>query len=386
MKIAIVTQFPNDPRAPRGGVEAVSVNLVAALAAFTDLDVHVVTVDRLEKTIGASQWQSATIHRLPHLGGSTLGNATGRGRRQISEYVSSLYPDVIHAHDTYGLMVQGLKIPRVFTVHGFIHADTMVSGQPMARLRSRLWKWFETRAWADQDYIISISPYVRERLAGIARGTICDIDNPVSPELFEVTRKERKGIILSAAVIEPRKNTLGLVEVVKKLVDQGLDVELRLAGAFTNAAYVHQVERRIRELSLTENIFLLGNITRDHVRCELAEASLFVLLSLEENSPMGIEEAMAVGVPVVTSNRCGMPYMVQHGETGFLVDPNDTAVAARYVLQLLVDDKLRRRMGEQSRVVARDRFHPAEVARRTRAIYYEAAGAVIGTGVSFANA
>jgi glycosyltransferase involved in cell wall biosynthesis len=386
MKIAIVTQFPNDPQSPRGGVEAVSVNLVAALAAYADLEVHVVTVDRVQRSIAVSRWQSATIHRLPYLGGSTLGNAMGRGRRQVSEYVSDLHPDVIHAHDTYGLMVQGLRIPRVFTIHGFIYADTMVSGQRLASLRSRLWKWCETRGWADQDYIISISPYVRERLAGIAGGVIHDVDNPVSPELFEVRRAERRGVIFSAAVIEPRKNTLGLVEVVKKLVDQGLDVELRLAGAFTNARYVQRVERRIRELSLAENVFLLGNITKDHVRCELAESSIFALLSLEENSPMGIEEAMAVGVPVVASNRCGMPYMVRHGETGFLVDPNDTATAARYLLQLVVDEDLRRRMGERSREAARDRFHPAEVARRTRTIYYEAAGALIGTGASYASA
>jgi len=283
-------------------------------------------------------------------------------------------------------MVQGLNIPRVFTVHGFIYADTRVSRMPLARLRSQLWKWFETRGWADQDYIISISPYVRERLIGIACGPIYDIDNPVSPELFEVTRTERKGVIFSAAVIEPRKNTMQLVEVVRKLVDEGAEVELRLAGAFTNAAYAHQVERRIRELSLDRHVVLLGSITTDHVRRELEEASVFALLSLEENSPMGIEEAMAVGVPVVTSNRCGMPYIVRHGETGFLVDPKDTTTAARYFVQLLTDDDLRRRMGARSRAVALDRFHPAEVARRSRAVYYEAAGALIGEGVSYAKA
>ncbi len=386
MKIAIVTHFPNDPQSPRGGVEAVSVNLVAALAAYADLEVHVITVDRAKKSLGVSRWQSATIHRLPYLGGSTLRNALGCGRRQVSEYVSNLHPDVIHAHDTYGLMVKGLNIPRVFTVHGFIYADTLVSGGHWSWFRSRLWKMFETRGWADQDRIISISPYVRERLAGIRCGPIHDIDNPVSPELFEVTRTERKGVIFSAAVIEPRKNTLALVETVKKLVDQGQDVELRLAGAFTNAEYVHRIERRIRELSLSKSVFLLGNITREHVMSELAESSIFALLSLEENSPMGIEEAMAVGVPVVTSNRCGMPYLVRHGETGFLVDSHDTAAAARYLSQLLIDDDLRQRMGERSRVIAHDRFHPAEVARRTRAVYYEAARAIVVSGAISASA
>jgi glycosyltransferase involved in cell wall biosynthesis len=88
---------------------------------------------------------------------------------------------------------------------------------------------------------------------------------------------------------------------------------------------------------------------------------------------MGIEEAMAVGVPVVASNRCGMPYMVRHGETGYLVDPLDPEAIAGRLGQLLVDAGLRERMGEASRLLARERYHPAAVAARTRQVYFEAA-------------
>ena len=90
---------------------------------------------------------------------------------------------------------------------------------------------------------------------------------------------------------------------------------------------------------------------------------------------MGIEEAMAAGVPVVTSNRCGMPYMVRDGESGFLVDPHDPEDIAARVGQLLGDDTLRAQMGAKSREIALDRFHPSTVARRTREVYYRAVGA-----------
>ena len=76
--------------------------------------------------------------------------------------------DVIHAHDTFGLMVHGLDLPRVLTIHGFIHEDTRVSGSRFARPRSIIWRYFETRTWAAFPHIISISPYVRERLTGRA--------------------------------------------------------------------------------------------------------------------------------------------------------------------------------------------------------------------------
>jgi len=269
-------------------------------------------------------------------------------------------------------MVKGLPIPRVFTIHGFIYGDTLVSGERLAWLRSRIWRLAETSGWADQPHIISISPYVRERLVGIARGIIHDIENPVSEAFFDTPRREQKGLIFSAALICPRKNTLGLVEAFARLRAAGVDAELRLAGSVSDAAYGRQVEDRIRSLGADGHVVLLGSLDSHQVRAEVAAASVFALVSLEENAPMGIAEAMAVGVPVVTSNRCGMPYMVRHGETGFLVDPLAPDDIARRLAALLGDDARRTDMGERARVAARERFHPSAVARRTRDVYLEA--------------
>jgi glycosyltransferase involved in cell wall biosynthesis len=287
-------------------------------------------------------------------------------------YLTELGPDVVHAHDVYGLMVKGLPIPRVLTIHGFIYGDTLVSGERFAWLRSRVWERVEKAGWADQPHIISISPYVRERLAGVATGVIHDIDNPIAASLFEVQRRECKDVIFSAALISPRKNPLALVDAVGRLARRGIDVKLRLAGSVTHEAYGRRVQERIQAYGLENRVVLLGRIDSEQVRRELAEASVFAVVSLEENSPMGIEEAMAVGVPVVTSNRCGMPYMVRDGESGFLVDPHDADDIAWRLGQLLEDDALRGTMGEKGRQIALDRFHPDVVARRTRQVYLRA--------------
>lgn len=372
MKVAVVTSFPDDPGAPRGGVQAVSVTLVRALARFDDLDVHVVTTSRSCPAVTTQRWDRVTIHRLPWAGGGMLRNATGPGRRQVQEYLRHLKPDVVHAHDTYGLMVKGLAMPRVFTIHGFIHGDTLVSGERFARLRSWLWRRVETSGWADQPHIISISPYVRERLHGIATGAIHDIDNPIAERFFDIARAEDKAIIFSAAVVTPRKNTLALVDAVAELAASGIDCSLRLAGSLDEESYVQQVRERIRRHGLDDRAHLLGSINTQQIERELASASVFALASLEENSPMGIEEAMAAGVPVVTSNRCGMPYMVRDGESGFLVDPLDPQDIAWRLKQLLENDELRHSMGAKGHEVALDRFHPAKVAARTREVYFQA--------------
>ncbi|MDI6447846.1 glycosyltransferase family 4 protein [Anaerobaca lacustris] len=372
MRLAFVTSFPDDPAAPAGGVEAVSVNLVEALAGAGDLDIDVVTTHRRHRCARVEQWNGVRVHRLPWAGGSMLRNAVGPGRRQMQSYLRDLKPDVIHAHDTYGLMVQGMSIPRVFTIHGFIHGDTLVSGERLTRLRSWIWQRVETAGWADQPHIISISPYVRERLRGIATGVIHDVDNPIAERFFNVCRAERQLTIFSAALVAPRKNTLALVDAVAKLTAGGIDCELRLAGSLGDETYVRQVRQRIQQGGLEPRVSLLGKIGTEQVLRELATASVFALVSLEENSPMGIEEAMAAGVPVVTSNRCGMPYMVRDGESGFLVDPHDPHDIARRLRQLLGDDALRHAMGAKGREIALDRFHPARVAARTRHVYEQA--------------
>lgn len=354
-------------------MEAVSVNLCRALAGFNDLEIHVVTFVPGPKGGERRSPERLIVHRLPVESGFLLFNAIGSWRRRVEVFLRELSPDVIHAHDIYGLSTTGLQIPRVFTIHGFIHADTLVSGERFPRVRSMIWKFVETGGWARQPHIISISPYVRERLSGIARGVIHDIDNPISEEFFRVPRRERKGVIFSAAVISPRKNTLNLVEGFANMLNRGIEGELRLAGAIWEESYGERVRQRISELGLEKKVVLLGSIPMERIREELSQASIFALVSLEENSPMGIEEAMAAGVPVLTSNRCGMPYMVRHGESGFLVDPNDPRDIAYRLEGILRDDVLREAMGKRSIAIAAERFHPQVVARRTREVYLEAA-------------
>ncbi|MFW6154476.1 MAG: glycosyltransferase family 4 protein [Planctomycetota bacterium] len=382
MKIAIATAYPTDPASPVGGVEAVSVNLVGALARMEGVELHVVTTDAGRRKPAVFRDGPVIMHRLPRHGRRALTGAVGAGRWQMKHCLRTLAPDVVHAHDVYGLMVKGLAVPRVFTVHGFIYADTAVSGTPAARLRSRLWRRVEVAGWADQPHIIAISPYVHRRLTGLTRARIHDIDNPVGEAYFDIPRRERSVTILSTAVISPRKNTLALIEAFALLLERGHDVRLRLAGASRWEDYFRKVTERVADPRLTRHVDLLGAISAEHVRRELAAASIYALTSLEENAPVGIAEAMAAGVPVVASNRCGMPYMIREGESGYLVDPTDVRDIARRLEVLVMRRDRREAMGARGRRIALQRFHPAVVAERTMAVYRQA----VGEGAVHANA
>lgn len=372
MRVALVTSFPRDIQAPQGGVEAVSVNLAAALGEWPDLDVHVVTLDFQSPIAETSRTGNFTVHRLPSRKSSTLLNALFEGRRTVIRSLRQLEPDVVHSHDTYGLMVKGLAVPKVFTVHGFIHADTRVSGRKLPRWRARVWEWIETRGWEDQPHIIAISPYVSDRVSRTARGVLHAIENPVSEAYFRLERKSEPGTIFSSAIIAPRKNTLALIAAFRIVAGEIPSARLRLAGRTADPGYGRRVMESIRACGLGEKVRLLGAVDTAGVKRELSHAAVYALVSLEENAPMGIAEAMAAGVPVVASNRCGMPFMVRDGETGFLVDPENTADIARRLRQVLAEPGLREAMATRAREHALARNHPRIVARRTRLVYEEA--------------
>jgi glycosyltransferase involved in cell wall biosynthesis len=371
VRIAIATWFPRDPAAPHGGVEAVSVNLTRALALVPGTEIHVITFDGGIAAPELRNWEGAALHRLPRAAGSLLGFARGEGRRRLGELLHQLGPDLVHAHDTYGIMTRGLALPRVFTIHGFIHEDTRLRGGWKNRLSALLWKREELATWTEQPHIIAISPYVRERLRGVARGVIHDIENPIDPACFEIQRREEPGRVFSAAVICRRKNPMALVEAVARLGPES-DARLRLAGPIGEADYGRTLTDSIRSRGLGDRIEVIGSLSGPALREELARAAVFALCSFEEGAPMGVAEAMAAGIPILTSNRCGMPYMVRNGENGFLVDPTRPDEIAARLRDMLQDSQLRQQMAQAARNFAIERFHPERVAERTLRVYARA--------------
>ena len=268
-------------------------------------------------------------------------------------------------------MVQDVNIAKVFTVHGFIYGDTLLSGGKFKWVRSKLWEYFEKKSWSKQPNIISISPYVRERVSSVSSAIIYDIDNPISERFFSVERNEVPNTIFTSAVICPRKNSIKLIKAVGLLVAQGYHIQLRIAGSVGDEYYAQSQQAWIKQHKLENNVQFLGRISTQQVIQELSTASIYALTSLEENSPMGIEEAMAVGVPVVTSNRCGMPYMVKNNETGFLINPLEKTNIADKLKRILDNKELKLAMERKSKVLARDLYCSDNVARRTRAVYLE---------------
>jgi len=373
VKVALFSRYPVDFTRPKGGVESVAVVLARALAQLEHLDVHVVTLERERAQIQIEHDEDVKVHRLPGSGWpQILDIHLGPGKKRLINYVKDLKPDILHTHETYGLTLGSISIPHVFTVHGFDHANLIAESAKLGRLRSWMWKRVEKRGLSGQRHIISISPYVTKMIEQQTDANIYDIDNPVDERFFKIERRPESFRILCVGWISERKNTLAAVEAFAKSMGICSEARLVIAGEPKEAEYWSRVKEVIARHGIGEKIEILGHINHVQLENELARASVFLLPSRQENAPMAIAETMAAGIPVVASNRCGMPYMIRDGESGFLVDPDNSDDIARRLKQLLSDDELRKAMGSKGRKIALDRFHPAKVAKRTRDVYLRA--------------
>lgn len=105
--------------------------------------------------------------------------------------------------------------------------------------------------------------------------------------------------------------------------------------------------KKLEEKSRGMDIEFVGKVAPEKVRDYMRQGKIFVLPAIRgEGLPNVILEAMSLGLPVIATKLAGIPDTVEHGKTGFLVDPKDSESLAKYISLLLTDEGLWRKMRE----------------------------------------
>src|SRR5262249_6215175 len=135
-----------------------------------------------------------------------------------------------------------------------------------------------------------------------------------------------------------------LIEACAGLARRGLNFTCEIIG---DGPLRNDLEARIRKLSLSNRVRLVGSLSQGTVLEKLGSADIFALASVTDAQgasdvfPTVIIEAMAAARPVVSTRLAGIPESVVHGETGLLVPPEDTKALAEALSRLIQDHKLR---------------------------------------------
>lgn len=284
---------------------------------------------------------------------------------QIAQLVREREIDVIHAHlgRDYPLAAMAALLAQrpalVLTRHHYL---PLWHHSLYRRLLSRV------------DRFIAVSESVRETIAesvGIDKNRIAVIPNWIphsggSPALDSQAARRKWEIRAPLAVgmlasIEPAKGVLEFVRASRLLLEKAIDAEFIIGGRTDPAhqAYLEEVEKAAGIWRDRQRVRFLGEI--DCPAEFLSGLDVVVVPSWKEAFSLVTVEGMAHGKAVVATRSGGPAEIIDEGITGLLVPPQDAASLAEAIETVLKDQPLRRRMGEQARKTALERYQRSKI-------------------------
>ena len=306
-----------------------------------------------------------------------------RAYQKVRQLLRHCRFDIIHDNQTLGygiLLMKSFKIPIVATVHHPLPIDRKTDIKYIDRSWERfgrilfypfVMQHLVTRRM-DRVITVSESAAAETRKAfKVPREKIRVVYNGIDTEMFRALdgkRKERGRLVVVANTQDRKKGVIYLLRALKLLREE-MDVKLTIVdrGAPDNEYTPALVER----FGLDGSVKFTGRVSVEElVRC-YARAEVAVVPSLYEGFCLPAAEAMACGLPVVSTTAGALPEVVADGKCGILVPPRDHSALAGALKRLLSDEPLRQAMGEEGRERVERLFNWEEAARKTLEIYRE---------------
>lgn len=313
----------------------------------------------------------ALTHLVTHVDGSTVRKA-GVGLAAYGSFMRRCRrrrPDLLHVHLSSHVsfyrkaVLVGLARHRGIPVLLHLNASDLEEFVAGSRVHAAAVR----RVFDGAATIVVVS----ESWARVVAGMTCNarievVPNPVVVDQFTGgPRDDGPPMVLFLGRIGERKGTDDLLDAAARVVQQHPHVQFVLAGDGELA----QARQRARRLGIEERVSFPGWVRGEAKLDLLRQAHVYVLPTYREGLPVSVLEAMAAGLPVVSTPVAGIPDAIEDGENGLLVPPGDALALAAAIGKLLGDGELRGTMGERNRAKARERFDVAVVAGQLEAIY-----------------
>jgi glycosyltransferase involved in cell wall biosynthesis len=154
--------------------------------------------------------------------------------------------------------------------------------------------------------------------------------------------------------LTPAKGQRVLVDAASRLASAGQAFRLVIVGAGPDEA---QLRDAVHSYGLDDRVEFTGALNQQQVLDWYARADAFVLPSFAEGIPVVLMEAMACGIPCVTTRITGIPELIRDGLDGLLVTPSDTNELTTAVGRLMGDEELRERLARDGRERVRESYN-----------------------------
>jgi glycosyltransferase involved in cell wall biosynthesis len=341
---------------------------------------------RFERTLCITRWQDGL--ELAEPAASILVRLREAGVRVIK-----LRRDSRAALGAWRPLLKILRRERVDVVHGHLFGSNVwavILGRaarvPVVVAHEHMWAYggSRIRPLLDRDLIarfsdafVAVSEEGRRRMIEVERidpSRITLIPNGIAgfpPGDGAAVRRElgidaTEPVLGSVGHLRPEKAFDVLVEATERLREKGPAPIVLIAGEGTERGRLASL---ISARGLEGSVRLLG--ARSDVPDLLDALDIAVCCSDFEGGPLSVMEYMEAGLPVVASDVGGLPELVANGESGVLVPPRDPGALAAALATLLGDPGARRRMGEEGRLLRRERWSLEAWVSRIEELYVE---------------
>jgi glycosyltransferase involved in cell wall biosynthesis len=295
--------------------------------------------------------------------------------------LAALRPDV--AHFTNGMIPIGSPVATVVTVHdmslrlypGCHPVRRLVLNRPLMHVAIR-----------QASSIVTVSNSARRdllRLHGVAPDRVAVVHEAASPAFRPIADRARledvrarynlpRQFMLYVGTIEPRKNLTRLMTAFAEARQAGIPHHLVCVGPYGWSS--RDLAGRIDALGIKDAVHFTGYVPFEHLPAIYNLGEFFAFPSLYEGFGLPVVEAMACGIPVITSTTSSLGEIA--GDAAITIDPIDTAAIADAIVRLATDEELRRDMAERGLRRARS-FSWEQTARDMLAVYHRAAGVTL---------
>lgn len=313
--------------------------------------------------------------------------------RKMLKTLHSANPyDVIHSQSIGGFGILHLakesRIPVVSTCHGTPISDTKthlithrLRSKPLGVAGTLMYLPHHYSVYQSSRSVIAVSSQIRDHLVRfrfvspeavsvIPNGTDTDI---FTPELDSgwvrnaLSIGEKRMVLFIGRIVE-EKGVQYAIRALPRVIKEVGDVVLVVVG---RGPFLSQLEELTNSLDVSENIIFAGFVSEEELPFYYASSDVLVFPTTHvEGFPLVLAEALASGLPIISSNIGGTPAAISHGETGFLFEPRDVGGLSSFLITLLSDDGLRKEMAEKSRNTSLSRFSAERMTRQTLEVYH----------------
>lgn len=263
-------------------------------------------------------------------------------RIQVARELRRIQPDVLHvwgAEGRYAVAGMDYKGKKILTVQGNLTACEKRAPMPPFMVRQAVW---ERLAYSHYDVFTGESPWSLERIKELRpQSTRIQWDYCLEGIFYEAQRcpAEQPCCLVAGSDI-PLKNFKTAIAAFSS--PELAHVKLLLAGVQPESYP-----------NLPSNIVALGGVSRQEMVRLLSETWCLVHPSLADTGPTVVKEARVIGVPVVLSDQCGSQQYVEHGKSGFVIQPMDEAALVRSVLAVTASRETTLAMGSHGQMECR---------------------------------